>query len=298
MASGGLRQVALADAGTQSRGSLGSGLRGLGASLSALWHKASYRRRLAINATAFLGVFATVAQIFLWITGADSFGGVWLVAPLIAIGLAVVVWRSLPPTRLHMRHASYSASFELVSADLFDFVDGPIVVPVNRHFDFSPEWVADESLIAQLIKERHAGDPAAVRQAISDAGVGAAEAPVGTAVRVSSPNGESILLAVSQRHEQQRSTVLVNDIANAHARLWEAARATNSTTLTTPVIGSGLARAQLGPMPLLMLLLTSYITAAMEVPVCHLRVVFPGRLELSSAIDLCREYGEALGFTT
>ena len=185
-----------------------------------------------------------------------------------------------------------------MSANLFDFVDGPIVVPVNRHFDLSREWVAEESLIAQLITHRHGGDPAAVRQAILDAGAGTVEAPVGTTVRLSSSQGEAILLAVAQRHEQQRSTVLVNDIANAHARLWEVTRAINTRTLTSPVIGSGFARAQLGPMPLLMLLLTSYITAAMEVPVGHLRIVFPEHLELSTAIDLCREYGEALGFRT
>jgi hypothetical protein len=57
------------------------------------------------------------------------------------------------------------------------------------------------------------------------------------------------------------------------AQLWQYARLNNISGLRVPVIGSGFARNQVGRVPLLILLLTSYLTAAMEIPICGLEIV-------------------------
>jgi hypothetical protein len=57
------------------------------------------------------------------------------------------------------------------------------------------------------------------------------------------------------------------------AQLWQYARLNNTSGLRVPVIGSGFARNQVGRVPLLILLLTSYLTAAIEIPICGLEIV-------------------------
>lgn len=76
------------------------------------------------------------------------------------------------------------------------------------------------------------------------------------------------------------------------SRLWQYARKNNISRLRLPVIGSGFARAQVGRVPLVLLLLTSYLTAAMEMPICSLEVVLqpddadPDLLELVKSSGL------------
>jgi hypothetical protein len=63
-----------------------------------------------------------------------------------------------------------------------------------------------------------------------------------------------------------------------------------------PVIGSGYARAEVGPNPLLMLLITSYVTATMERPVCPVHILLGRQAHDVDAFELARSYLENLGF--
>jgi hypothetical protein len=63
-----------------------------------------------------------------------------------------------------------------------------------------------------------------------------------------------------------------------------------------PIIGSGFAKAQVGALPLLVLLLTSYVTAAMERPVCTLRIILPTQVVAPAMFEVTKTYCESLGF--
>lgn len=259
--------------------------------------KASFRRRLVVNILAYLGAVATVLQLVLWGTDSSTLKPPQPYVAAFILGAVVVVWRTMPPRSLEMSHSSYSASFELSAADLFTITDCPIVITMNRNFDTGPPWVADRSLVVQLASRWFPGDSEQIsaqveRQRPATSG----EAEVGEILPLTSKRGDALLLAVARRHDEQTSTVLVGDLADAEARLWDYARKANLGEVAVPLLGAGFARAQIGPIPLLMVLLTSYVTASMEVPTCHLRLILGDDVDLDVAIEIVREYGTALGF--
>jgi len=90
----------------------------------------------------------------------------------------------------------------------------------------------------------------------------------------------------------------VEAVWSALSRLWQYARLNNISGLRVPVIGSGFARAQVGRVPLLILLLTSYLTAAMEMPICGLEIVLrPDDTDLD-LLELVKAYCDILGYRT
>lgn len=276
---------------------IGGGLSFVNRTLDTLRKESSYRRRLSINSIAFLGGFSTVTQIVLWITNAELTGVLTIgMVVLLVAGLLLVTSRSLPPMHLTMSHASYKASLEIIRGDLFAFGDGPVVISTNRNFDVGLDWVAEDSLVRQLIRRRHDSDPTAMQSLLVEHGLVGQESEVGRAIGVPDCAGGAVLLAVARRDATYRSAVLVEDITLAASSLWTHARANSFSTLTMPVIGSGFARAQIGTIPLLMLLVTSFITSSMEVPICHVRIVLPPHVNQNSAMEVTREYLRALGF--
>jgi hypothetical protein len=122
------------------------------------------------------------------------------------------------------------------------------------------------------------------------------EQPVGKIVRISPGENTYLLLAVADRHEQARSSVAVDAVWSSLSQLWQYARLNNVSSLRVPVIGSGFARAQVGRVPLIMLMLTSYLTAAMEMPICGLEIVFhPDDADLD-LLELVKAYCDILGY--
>jgi hypothetical protein len=171
---------------------------------------------------------------------------------------------------------------------------------MNRYFDTADPWVSGNSLITQLIQRYYAGRPDELRNAIlrESALEEEDEQPVGRVVRIPVSNNTYLLLAVADRHEQTRSSVAVDAVWTSLSQLWQYARKNNITSLRLPVIGSGFARAQIGRIPLILVLLTSYLTAAMEMPICALEVVLHPDDADPDLLELVKGYCDILGFKT
>jgi hypothetical protein len=261
----------------------------------------TYRRRVAVSLLAFFGATVTLAQLVLWISGVT--GGIALALPLVIlapIGIVFSFLVSLPKADMTFRHDSASARLRILVGDVFATSTGNTVITMNRHFDTADPWASGNSLITQLI-QRYYGDRAdELRNAIlreldlEEEG----EQPVGRIVRVSNGNNTYLLLAVADRHEQTRSSVAVDAVWTSLAQLWQYARKNNISGLRLPVIGSGFARAQVGRVPLILLLLTSYLTAAMEMPICGLEVVLHPDDADPDLLELVRAYCDILGYKT
>jgi hypothetical protein len=182
--------------------------------------------------------------------------------------------------------------------DIFATDDAVIVITMNRNFDTSHPWLSGDSLVTQLIQRHYADRAHELRTAIFKelALKQEAEQPVGKIVRISASKNSDLLLAVADRHEQTRSTVAVDAVWSSLSRLWQYARRNNISRLRVPVIGSGFARAHVGRIPLIILLLTSYLTAAMEMPVCGLEIVLhPDDADLD-LLELVKAYCNILGY--
>jgi len=261
----------------------------------------TYRRRFTVTLLAFFGATVTVTQLVLWISGVK--GGTALAASLITmtpIGLAFALRASLPKADITFRHDSVTAPVRVRIGDIFAPADSVTVITMNRHFDTAPPWVSADSLVTQLIQREYAGRPGGLRDAMLKefALDQEAEQPVGEIVRITPGEKPYLLLAVADRHELARSAVAVEAVWSALSRLWQYARLNNVSSLRVPVIGSGFARAQVGRVPLLILLLTSYLTAAMEMPICGLEVVLsPDDTDLD-LLELVKAYCEILGYRT
>jgi hypothetical protein len=258
----------------------------------------TYRRRLIVTLLAFFGATVTVAQIGLWIAGQTASTTLaFSLVVLTPIGVVFALRASLPKADISFRHDSATAPLRVLIGDLFATDDAAIVITMNRHFDTAHPWVSDDSLVTQLIQRHYADSPDELRRAILKelSPQQEAEQPVGEIVRISA--GQSyLLLAVADRHEQTRSSVAVDAVWSSLSRLWQYARLNNISRLRVPVIGSGFARAQVGRVPLIILLLTSYLTAAMEIPVCGLEVVLhPDDADLD-LLELVKAYCEILGY--
>jgi hypothetical protein len=261
----------------------------------------TFRRRVAVTLLAFLGATVTVTQLVLWISGLK--GGTALGVSLLVlapIGVIFALRASLPKTDITFRHDSATAPLRVLIGDIFGTADSVTVITMNRHFDTALPWVSGDSLIAQLIQRQYAGSPSDLRDSILKelACDQETEHPVGEIVRIAAGRNTYLLLAVADRHELARSSVAVEAVWSALSRLWQYARLNNISVLRVPIIGSGFARAQVGRVPLLILLLTSYLTAAMEMPVCGLEIVLhPDDTDLD-LLELVKAYCDILGYRT
>jgi Domain of unknown function (DUF6430) len=259
----------------------------------------TYRRRVLVTLLAFLGATVTVTQLVLWISGTK--GGPALGVSLVTLAPVGVVFAlvvSLPKSDITFRHDSATAPVRVLIGDIFAETDSATVITVNRHFDTVPPWVSDDSLIAKLIQREYADRPGDLRDAILSELVcdQEAEHPAGEIVRITADQRTYLLLAVADRHELARSTVAVEAVWTSLSRLWQYARLNNISRLRVPVIGSGFARAQVGRVPLLILLLTSYLTAAMEMPICALEIVLHSDDTDLDVLELVKAYCDILGY--
>jgi hypothetical protein len=259
----------------------------------------TYRRRLVVTLLAFLGATVTVTQLVLWISGIK--GGPALGVSLLTLAPVSVVFALLasrPKSDITFRHDSAIAPLRVRVGDIFAETDAATIITVNRYFDTAPPWVSGDSLIAQLIQREYADRPGDLRDAILKelACDQEAEQPVGEIVRITADRKTYLLLAVADRHELARSTVAVEAVWTSLSRLWQYARFNNISRLRVPVIGSGFARAQVGRVPLLILLLTSYLTAAMEMPICGLEIVLYSDDTDLDLLELVKAYCDILGY--
>jgi hypothetical protein len=236
-----------------------------------------------------------------WISGATS--GIVLALPLVIlapIGIIFAFSVSLPKADMTFRHNSASARLRILVGDIFATSSANIVITMNRHFDTTDPWVSVSSLIAQLNQRYYADRQYELRNSIlaeltlEEEG----EQPVGSIVRIPGGNNTYLLLAVADRHEQTRSTVAVDAVWASLSQLWQYARNYNIPSLRVPVIGSGFARAQVGRVPLMLLLLTSYLTSAMEMHICDLEVVLHPDDADPDLLELIRSYCDILGYKT
>lgn len=259
----------------------------------------TYRRRLIVTLLAFFGATVTVAQLALWIAGQGASTALaFSLVILTPIGVVFALLVSLPKADISFRHDSATAPVRVRIGDILATADSVTVITMNRHFDTADPWVSADSLVTQLIQRCYAGRPAELRSAIlRDLALQQeAEQPIGKIVRISADMNTYLLLAVADRHEQTRSSVAVDAVWSSLSQLWQYARLNNISRLRVPVIGSGFARAQVGRVPLIILLLTSYLTAAMEMPVCGLEVVLhPDDADLD-LLELVKSYCEILGY--
>ena len=259
----------------------------------------TYRRRVVITLLAFFGATVTITQLILWISGVRV--GTALAISLITltpIGVAFALRVSLPKADISFRHDSATAPVRVLIGDIFAAADAVIVITMNRYFDTADPWVSGDSLVTQLIQRCYADDPGELRSAmLRDLALEQeGEQPVGKIVSISAGKNTYLLLAVADRHEQARSSVAVDAVWLSLSRLWQYARLKNISSLRVPVIGSGFARAQVGRVPLIILLLTSYLTAAMEMPICGLEIVLhPDDADLD-LLELIKAYCDILGY--
>jgi Thoeris protein ThsA, Macro domain len=259
----------------------------------------TYRRRVIITLLAFFGATVTVTQLALWISGVT--GGTALALSLITlapIGVVFALRVSLPKADIYFRHDSATAPVRVLIGDLFATTDAVIVITMNRHFDTAHPWVSRDSLVTQLIQRCYADRADELRSVILRelALEQECEQPIGKIVSISASKNTYLLLAVADRHEQARSSVAVDMVWSSLSQLWQYARLNNISTLRVPVVGSGFARAQVGRVPLIILLLTSYLTAAMEMPICGLEIVLhPDDTDLD-LLELVKAYCDILGY--
>lgn len=259
----------------------------------------TYRRRLVVTLLAFLGATVTVTQLVLWVSGLK--GGTPLGVSLVVlapVGVVFALRASLPKADMTFRHDAATAPVRVLIGDIFAQGNSAAVITMNRYFDTAPPWVSTDSLITQLIQREYGGRPGDLRDAILKqlASDQETEHPVGEIARVTPGRNTYLLLAVADRHELARSSVAVEAVWSALSRLWQYARLNNISSLRVPVIGSGFARAQVGRVPLMVLLLTSYLTAAMEMPICGLEIVLrPDDTDLD-LLELVKSYCDILGY--
>lgn len=261
----------------------------------------SFRSRLLVNCLAFLGAAATALQVVIWIFDLDEARSSIWIALFLLLGLIVVIWRSAPEQSVEYYNPAFAARIIIEAGDLLAPENSPAVITSNRHLDTGTEWVADTSLMGQVCTMWY-GDGLEGRRLMREA-VSAHtgqppgfEHPLGTVVPVTQHGQSVLILAVSSRDPETRSAVLIDDIWTALSGLWTHARRQDLHTLSVPIIGSGFAKAQVGPLPLLVLMLTSYVTAAMERPVCTLRIILPTQVVAPAMFEVTKTYCESLGF--
>jgi hypothetical protein len=283
--------------------------------LALLRTQPSYRTRTVVRVFAFLGGLATVREILSQAGSARvaSYAqNVWLLLAAVVLGAVAVLVATLPSDRYTFRHAAFRSEIHMEAGDLLGVPDDVVVLTANRHFDSISEdhyrgeagaKISRGSLIAQLGQRWYPqGDGHEIARMItSQTGVeaGAVEHPVGTIVELRGPAGQHVLLlAVSRRGEKTMSEVLIDDIWTALSALWASMRINAPRSAALPVIGSGYANTQVGSNPLLMLMITSYTTAAMEDPVGPIRIMVRDSAHDLETFELAQSYCESMGFKT
>jgi hypothetical protein len=274
----------------------------------------SYSKRTVVAFLAFLGGLATVREVLDQTGNADVtryVENLWVLAGAIVVGAVVVLFITLPSDRYVFRHSAFRAELTIETGNLLDVRGETVVLTANRHFDSVSEdhfrgeggaRISSGSLIAQLgqrwFPNGDGHDIARMIAGQTGAAAGSQESPVGTTVDLEGPGGERVvLLAVSSRGVNSMSEVGIDDIWTALSSLWTYARR-STRPVALPVIGSGYANTQVGSNPLLMLLITSYITAAMEEPVGPIRIILRDTAHVLGAFELARSYCESMGFKT
>jgi hypothetical protein len=259
----------------------------------------SYRRRVTVTLLAFFGATASVGQLILWLIGVS--GGVALTYTLIVlipIGALLALRAALPSAEVLFQHPAVGSTLRLSVGNLFDASDVPIVITMNRYFDTSPPWASRNSLIGQLMDGPFAGISEEFRASILAQlkCETEQEQPLGEIVRINHTNIEYLLLAVADRSDETRSTVAVDEVWTSLSRLWRYARQNDLPALRIPVVGSGYARAHVGRIPMLIILLTSYLTSAMETPICDIEIVIHPSDADPDVLELAKSYCEILGY--
>jgi hypothetical protein len=251
-----------------------------------------------ITLLAFFGGTASVGQLILWILGVS--GGVALtysLVILIPIGTIFALVVSRPSTDTSFRHTGVGSSLRICVGDLFDTTADTIVVTMNRNFDTSRELVSSQSLVAQLLRTSFENETA-INTAIKSQTKGLPDEPqeTGHIVQVSWPDATYLLLAVVNRNEETSSSVTVDEVWTALSHLWQFARKHNIPRMRVPIIGAGYARAHVGRAPLLILLITSYLTSAMELSTCDLDIVIHPVDADPDLLELSKHYCEMFGY--
>lgn len=258
-----------------------------------LWRTRSYRRRVGLRLLAFFGATASIGQVILWSVGLS--GGIAVsvsLGILTPIGLIFSLASTLPPGDIKLRHPNVGSLLKISIGNLFDSYESSVVITMNRQFDTSPEWVANASLITQLMSRLGNDSSAAELEGFNRD----KDAPIGDILTLHYPDNDYLCLAVTRRSTEYRSTVVVDEIWTALDRLWSHARLYNIPKLTVPIIGSGFARAQVGSTLLLTLLITSYLTASTERRVCDLEVVVHPKDADPELLEFAKSYSELLGY--
>jgi hypothetical protein len=162
-----------------------------------------------------------------------------------------------------MVQSGFKARVIIERDDLLATSQHPIVLTANRHFDCSPEWVSERSLVGQLSSRWFDNDSRTRWAERIDTTLGSpsgvAAHPVGTVVRVAENDQTALLLSVSSRHPENRSAVVIDEI-------WTALSAADLV-----------------------------VTSAMEYPICAMRIVARDSTDLD-LFELTRSYWESLGF--
>jgi Thoeris protein ThsA, Macro domain len=259
----------------------------------------SYRRSVGVTLLTFFGATATLGQIVLWVLGISGGAALtYTVIGCVLVGVIFALRASLPSADILFRHPTSGSTVRLLVGNLFDAPDRAIVITMNRYFDTTPEWVSKESLVGQLLRGPFAGRDQEFRNSI----LGQLqcetekEHPVGEIVSLDGAGVSYLFLAVADRNEETRSTVAVDAVWESLSRLWRYARRHNLAVLRMPVIGSGYARARVGLAPMLVLLLSSYLTSAMEAPICDLEIVLHPSIADPDLLELTKAYCETLGY--
>jgi Domain of unknown function (DUF6430) len=261
-----------------------------------LWRAHSYRRRVGLALLAFFGATASIGQLALWAAGLS--GGIAVtvsIAILAPFGIVIAMTSALPPGDVKLRHPNIGSHLRIRIGDLFDSENTSVVITMNRRFDTALEWVAEASLISQLIRRINV-DPSVAKQFCKPQFNRDAEAAIGEVVTIRHLNDSYLCLAVTNRSIVSRSTVVIDEIWTALNQLWHYARLHNISQLTVPIIGAGFARAQMGRTLLLTLLLTSYLTASTEMPVCDLEVIVHPADADPELLEFAKSYSDLLGY--
>lgn len=259
-----------------------------------------YRLRFVLQLLAFLGVFASAFQVLIWSLGSRPNDiRTWLLI-LLPAGFLVVAYTSRPPVNVDLVSQLLNARITIQHGSLLTASALPRVITTNRNFDAEPPWADRSSLIGQLSARWFGDGNERLMTSLIAAHVesGASAAQLGEVLRLAHEDDEVALLAVSRRHDEYGSQVLVDEVWTALNMLWKHARTTRVEGLVLPVVGSGLAQARVGRLPLLLVMLTSYITASAEQPVCPIVIVLPDSTIGSGLLEVAREVCQQLGFRT
>ena len=174
----------------------------------------------------------------------------WL---LFIVGLVVALFRAQPLLRACHKLEGRDILFEIVVGNIWT-MEGEVVISATTTFDTDRSLIASDSLQGQFTKkyytssdhlaydlkaelERNQG------RAVSRAGLKLTEYPVGTVVRVKTPQRAVYLLALTHLNDHGNASASIEDLRVALPRLWEyISERGNFTSLLVPIIGGGRAR--------------------------------------------------------